>query len=1153
MRFETLRLTGFKSFVDPTELTLGGGLTGIVGPNGCGKSNVVEALRWVMGETSAKRVRGSEMDDVIFAGTGSRPPRNIAEVTLVIDNRQRLAPPPFTEDETLEVTRRIERGGGSDYRINGKSVRAKDVQILFADVASGAHSASLVSQGRISALLNAKPSERRVILEDAAGVAGLHARRHEAELRLRAAETNLTRLEDNLIAMDDQLKRLSKQARQAAKYKVIQEDLRAIDAALAWHAWQNLESAVREARDRYDAAEAVVREAMASAAAAQTRQTEAAAALPDCRDAERQAATAMQHLQARRERIALDRERLSQDINTVIGRLRQTEADRELESDRLVEARAALERIDADFDQLGNDSADVAALDALGPEIDRAQAALSAAEEDISAITAALAQAEGERRQRREQIDALSAKARQVENDLAALRDDRRMVQDEIDRLGDGDALQAALTEADDALATQGAKRDQRGLEHSAAREAAFNAGTAAQQADIALDRLQAEATALQAVLASGSDGEGGIVDDVAADPGFEAALAVALDDDLLIGVDPAADRYWRDLGPLTGPHDLPVAARPLADAVKAPPILARRLSQIGVVDAAEGAGMSAGLKPGQALVSKDGDLWRWDGMVVKAGAPSAAAIRLTQRNKLAALTPRIAEAETSRAQAHAARDAARRTEAEAKQALEEAEKLHADAVRQRRDAEMALSAFEADSVSLKRRAADLDQQIGALTETLKAVRSEAETAQRTLDALPDQAETRARLDALQHQQQTRRQALEEKRAEAARLTAAAEFRAQRKAALERDREDWRRRVSAIEGRLTELAQRAEALDSEHELLQQKPTALDNALQDILSQLTEAETAHRARADQLYHAEKVLAEADRALRGAEAELAAHKEARAQAESAVAVALQRRRDLADRIESELGMDPAGLEQAAGAVRQNGELPPVEALETKQARLTAQRDAIGPVNLRAETEAESLAAEIEGLKQERDELIAAIEKLRQAIAKLNREARQRVQAAFEQVDAHFQRLFARLFHGGSAHLELTEADDPLKSGLEIYASPPGKKLQHLSLLSGGEQALTAIALLFAMFLTNPSPICVLDEVDAPLDDANVDRFCALLEDMVAEQPTRFIVITHHRMTMARMNALFGVTMAEKGISQLVSVDLSGEPVRKNRDAA
>lgn len=1143
MQFNRLRLAGFKSFVEATELHLENGITGIVGPNGCGKSNLVEALRWVMGETSAKRMRGSEMDDVIFGGTSDRPARNIAEVTLVVDNSRRTAPAAFNDFEELEIRRRIERGAGSDYRINGKSVRARDVQLLFQDNGSGAGSASLVGQGRVGALINAKPGERRLLLEEAAGITGLHSRRHEAELRLKAAEGNLERLEDVIQAMQTQLTGLRKQARQAARYREVSERIRRAEAVLLWLRWQSVQARLAEARIGFETNEAQVRELMQGVARATTVRTHAAEAVPPLRQAEAEAAAALHRLTLARDGLAQEADRVRAQEADTRRRLEQILGDIQRETALSGDAEEALARLAEEREAL-----EAAQQDA--PEVEaEAREALVVLEEEIAELDTRLQdlteQAAAEEAQRRSLI-------RQVEEQRHRLATQSRRLEDldgqraallaEADRGPDPGETELALEQAEAALESVQEDADRAEQARQEAESAQAAAGGALQAQEAGRAKLAAEADGLRSVLAAGGDGQyPPLLDSLTVTPGYETALGAALGDDLEAPLDEAAAVHWRHLPPLADPTALPEGVAALADRVRAPPALARRLGQIGVVaDRAEGDRLAPILKRGQQLVACDGGLWRWDGLVVRADAPTAAAIRLQQRNRLADLDEQVMLAEAGVEDAAARRDAAAQALAEAR----ERERAARTAVQaayaglsqlRERQAREAQAAAARDS-----RLTVLADQIAGLTADRDEQQAALESAQHALAALPEGdsrrpeiAGARARIAEKRTEEATRRNAVDGLRREVAQ-------RQQRLTAIAREEHSWSSRAAGAQERLDELQARAAESREALEALAARPEEIAEQREALGEQIDEAASRRSRAADSLAAAESQLAEIEKTLKEAEAALAAAREMRVRQEAEVRAAMTAVDSVRDRISERLETSPERLSQIAD-LPADDDGPDETALEARLQRLIRERENIGPVNLRAEIEAEELQQQVDGMIAERDDLIAAIARLRQGISNLNKEARDRLLASFEAVDRHFQRLFVKLFGGGRAYLKLTEVEDPLDAGLEVFASPPGKRLQHLSLLSGGEQALTAVSLLFAVFLTNPAPICVLDEVDAPLDDANVDRFCNLLEELTAEGVTRFLVITHHRMTMARVTRLYGVTMAERGVSQLVSVDL------------
>ncbi|WP_044560378.1 chromosome segregation protein SMC [Azospirillum sp. B4] len=1170
MQFTKLRISGFKSFVDHTELVIEPGMTGIVGPNGCGKSNLVEALRWAMGETSAKKMRGEDMDDVIFGGTATRPARNLCEVVLHLDNPNLTAGTPGVKPESdqteMEISRKLERGSGSDYRINGRPARARDVQLLLADNASGAHSPALVSQGRVGALINAKPGDRRQLLEEAAGITGLHSRRHEAELKLKAAETNLTRLDDVVVTMDAQLQNLRKQARQAARYRSISDHIRRAEALLLHLRWTTATAQVMQARGGFDTAEEAVRGLMLAVTQATTRRTDLAASLPPKRQAEAEAAAALQRLLVAREQLDAEERRATEALAALQRRLAQIEGDLAREKDLAADADRALARLAEERQAIADAQADESENQEMAQaKLEEIRDAVAALDAELAAATERLAADEAKRGQIQRQAQDLEQRVatihRRIEEHQAqkaelerqqAARDDVAEAEEAI-HLAE-ERLELAKATAEEAEAAKATAEQAANAARALGTQEQAAARDALQRAEGDRARLVAEADAITRLLKAGAgDLFPPLVDALTVAKGYEQALAAALGDALTAPLDEAAPVHWRALPALAQVAALPAGAEPLGARVKAPAALDRCLAHVGIVaDSATGARLAPDLAPGQILVTREGAAWRWDGHCIAAGTPTAAAERLRQRNRLSELTQEIAEADAIVAEARAAHEAV-------KDAAEERVTLALRAVdqasskdRAARDAVSGAFRAVADARAAHARvaqaAAAVASRLAALAESLDQMAADQEDlrerwaeARATLEELPPPgegreqiAETRLRLVEARGSQAETQNALD-------RLLREAEDRHRRLDGITHEETSWRQRRDGTGGRLAELTERAEETREERERLAERPAEIEEERLTLADLIHEAQRVRARAGDDLAEAEGQLTAAERTLKEAENGLADAREARAHAEAAVGSAQQHLETVKERIAERLDCPPDQVLALAG-LDEGEPLPEAHAVEQRLGRLESERDNMGPVNLRAEQEVQELDEQITVMKTEREDLVSAIARLRQGISGLNKEARERLLAAFHKVDGHFQEMFTQLFGGGRAQLKLTDTEDPLDAGLEIYASPPGKKLQILSLLSGGEQALTAIALLFAVFLCNPAPICVLDEVDAPLDEANVGRFCDLVEEMARAGHTRFLIISHHRLTMSRMDRLFGVTMAERGVSQLVSVDLA-----------
>ena len=1164
MRIKKLKLTGFKSFVEPAELRIETGLTGIVGPNGCGKSNLLEAIRWVMGESSAKSMRGAGMEDVIFAGTASRPARDFAEVTISAErdsNDVAVGPIANDDDHEIEVTRRIERGAGSAYRSNGRDVRAKDVALIFADAATGAHSPALVSQGRIGAIISAKPQERRQMLEEAAGISGLHVRRKDAEQKLRAAETNLARLATILADMDARAGQLRRQAKQAERYRKLSKDILQAEARLIFVRWREAKAAADAARAEAQAATGAVDKAAAAQRVLTDRQQSAVRELAEARSVAMAARDAASDLSNKLVQLTSERDRIIQRQADLSAQAARMADDGAREGKLTHDAADALARLQAESAAL---AVQIKAIEEQRPALARAgdAAERQARESELSLAKASAEQARAEAVLR--VADAAIANA-QGRSDRAA-RDASRL-KDELAGLGD----EAELESIRDASAEQ-VTTLQSAIEEAAKTLLSLEESRAANLAerDTAQSNLAGAKAELAALLSEKGALERGMVrgggskaiDRISVKPGYERAFAAALGDDVNAAVGGDVGRRWvgannhnnstRHPELVSGsivPDKPSVEAnrwtlKPvqgdglvrLTEVVDAPAEMSARLSMVLVVETDDG----QALAPGERLVTLDGKLRRWDGFAADDDG-STAAEQLIRVNRLAALTELVpgAEAEVdtcsvSLAQISDRINAAQIELREATQQQQAAENELRQALRDADRADDALTRRRSASEALADRIKHADQEIEQAAAELNAAGA-------VRSALPDGGQHDVLVEKLTAESEAARHLILRTQGDLSALDQQIAQQRERRAVAQAEIRGWQDRAGEAERRIAEMNKRAAEIAAEQETMAGRPDifageiaalqASKGELADKLAQLQIAETASEAALKSL---ETELASAAEALSTAR-ETRAGAEARAENQELRRVEMGR--VSGERFEcpppvlpQKLDFDETAMDDAATE-------------SSRLDRLQTERERIGPVNLIAADELAELETEQAKGIAESEELSQAINRLRGSIGSLNREGRARLLSAFEAVDQHFRRLFSTLFNGGQAHLALIDSDDPLEAGLEIFAQPPGKKLQSLTLLSGGEQALTAVALIFGLFLTNPAPICVLDEVDAPLDDANIERFCDLLDAMTRETDTRYLIVTHNAVTMSRMHRLFGVTMVEQGISRLVSVDLGG----------
>ncbi len=849
MEFKKIQLNGFKSFAEKTNFLIEDGLTGIVGPNGCGKSNIVESLRWVMGETSAKSMRGSGMEDVIFSGTSNKASKNIAEVSIEVENKDKEGPIQYREVEQIQVRRKIEKDKGSKFYINDKEVRARDAQMFFADLSTGAHSPSMISQGRIGALVTAKPTDRRAILEEAAGISGLHVRRHEAELRLGAAENNLKRADELRRQQEKQLANLQKQAEEATKYKLISDQIKKIEAGLYYLKLLEIDKEIR----------------------------------------------------------------IENEINT--------EAEGEVEG--------------------------------FNNKISELENSIKTFTDKVNPL-------------REKNIENLS-RIQRLNLELQSLDEENTRIQDEIESI-----KKSIQTLDDDITREKGIIIDANSNEK----------------------RLKEEKTELI-----------------------------------------ETDSKYFETEKLSN-EELESAKNKLKEEQKAVDEVVNSLAE-------ETVNISVGpIKNVKNTISRVKEL-----------------IDSNEINQAVTLLDRC---------------------------------------------NMELDSFLNDLKNERSRSELLG--VSEKSEKIKLLQEKY-------------------ADAYSKNQSIKNESIK---------------RNERIKTIETEIESWKNLLTNSEKMVNELTQRKEKLSKQLSDLENQPRAQAERKGQISENLR---ISDKEKIDN----EAIIDETDQKIETLRTQLNEIQEQSIQirerkaSSGATIEGLQKRKnDLLDRISSELNLNEDNILENSNL---NGveELPnPVDqedALDKKK----QEREKLGSVNLKADEETSKYEEEIKKMEQDRADLVTAIVKLKDSINELNQKGRERLIEAFEKVNRKFNEVYTKLFNGGNAKLELVDSDDPLEAGLEMLVSPPGKRLQSITLLSGGEQALTALSLIFAVFLTNPSPICVLDEVDAPLDDANVTRFCSLLEELIKITNTKFIIVTHHALTMSKMNRLYGVTMPQKGISQLVAVDL------------
>jgi len=857
LNLEKLSIKGFKSFVEPTEIEIKPGLTGIVGPNGCGKSNIVEAIRFGLGEVSAKQLRGKEIDDLIFAGTDNRPSWNLAEVSLYL-NIEGTSSEKKYESKEIEINRKIYRGQGSSSYINGKEVRLKDLQLLFADASTSARSTSIVSQGRIGAITQAKPEDRRMVLEEAAGILGLQTRRHEAELKIKSANTNLLRVEDVIKTYEEQLAILKKQSKEAERFRGISSLIKNAEASVFYVKREIINKLIAELETEKKELEFRVNDQKNEVLRNNTSYEELKIKIPPMREKSYSLNSELERLDMSIENLKQEELRFEEHKSNLEYRLSQLQKDLNDEASQKNDTELKIEQINKEYEELS------------------------------------------------------SKEFKEGVSDDSKDRSDKSL------------------------LNQIGFKKD------------------------------------------------------------YEKVVAAIFGKELLAALENDGAFYWSIKNDLIPSTVFTFPCTVASEVINGPNQTLNKLNYIAIVENKdEGEKFSKELLPGQAIVDFLGNFWRWDGLFISN---------------------------------------------------------------------------------------DYEQNISSIITELKEKR------------LND---------------------------------------------LKKQMNEWRGILDLTNQKIKNFNERINTTQQEVNLSGSSPESIEEKRQFILNKAQELRLEKNTFDNELQKEEILLETLSKELRNTEQNFSVIKESMIRKESEILNQQNLLDQLASNCLDKIGIDIGNLENQVPEFKKDSNL---ETAENRVLRLYSERERIGAVNLLAEEEYSNLRSKVDETIKDKNDIQESIEKINTAINKINKEGIDRLKDAFKIVNENFERLFTKLFGGGKAYLKLVQnEEDPLNSGLEIYASPPGKKMQNINLLSGGEQALTAISLLFAVFIANPSPFCILDEVDAPLDDNNVDRYCSMVEEISEMVKTKFIIITHNRMTMSRVNRLYGVTMPEQGVSQLVSVEL------------
>ena len=1143
MKFKSIRISGFKSFLEPTEIDLNEGLTGIVGPNGCGKSNIVEAMKWVMGENSARQMRGEGMDDVIFSGSNERPARNFAEVTIKLDNTEKKAPASFNQFDEIEISRKIEREKGSTYRVNSKQVRARDVQLIFADTATGARSSGIVSQGRISQIIESSLEERRIILEEAANIKGLHNRRHEAELKLNGATDNLSRLLDIENTYNEQLIELEKQGRKAARYRSVGDRLRKAEASLFLSLLNTAEKEFDELETKFEKSKNNVEEAQINLSKNTKSKLEIFNKLPELRKIETEKAAILQSLNISKIRLEEEEATSKFTLNNVLNQITQIETDIKREIEIKDDANKTIANLLLEKDKLQLDTKDFTTKkNNASKKVNELKIKSEDADAKLSSINSEIFSIKSDKSDLENRINNLKEKIKNSEDQKSQfnIAEDKKLI----------DAHDKKRINIEKSIKEENNKIELIKKQIENKENLNINLKEKKAKIDYDLNVMRADLHSLSSLLGYDEFKNNTLeatIDDIG---NLQDAIGSVLGETILAPVksdssDEQNTSYWKDGITPKFQEKLPEGATPLISKIKKNSILDIALIGIGIVENEKTAlKLQKELSFGQALTTLKGGLWRWDGYVQPLGVQNSYSERLQQITKLRNLQD---ELPTKEKEEVTIVNEINKNELELKKFFETT-----------REIESKISLLNNELNDTKLSISSLDSKINSSTILLKEHQNILDTSQKELVDLEKLSEKSVNLPTLLADELKIRNAADQCRNELTDAMAAEQqirnqesYQQRNLMQINNQKNDWENRKDEAETRIKSLKVRLDNLKEDKSRLEKLPDNFVEKANELNLKIETAEQNRNFAADKLVQTETLLNEAEKLEKSSEQNLASFREDMIKVEASLNLAKTKIENIEDRVHEKLRIKSNQLKEIVN-LSDNKELnTSIETLEKTVQRLLNERDSLGAVNLRAEEEMNEMRQKIELMSKERVDLELAIEKLKSGIFELNKEGRQRLKDSFELVNKNFKNLFKKLFGGGDAELKLVGDDDPLKAGLEILASPPGKKMQLLSLLSGGEQALTAISLIFSVFLCNPAPICILDEVDAALDDSNVGRFCNLLDKIVDETETYFLVVTHHRLTMAKMNRLFGVTMEQKGISRLVSVDL--EQANKIKDIA
>ena len=1134
MQFNSIKIIGFKSFLEPTEINLSNGLTGIVGPNGCGKSNVVEAIRWVMGENSAKQMRGNEMNNVIFSGTDDRPSRNFAEVILKIDNSERKAPYPFKNVLDIEISRKLERDKGSVYRVNNKITRARDVQLIFADTGTGSRSSGMVSQGKISEIIETKPETRRTILEEAANITGLHNRKHEAELKLNSASENLERLSDIEITIEEQIKELKKQARHAARYRSVGERIRKAEILLFYHHFKILEEEEKQSEEQLKENNKILNEFNLKVARLENHKLKVSEVIPNLKEIDFDKSNQVQNLKIAQIKTEQEINSINDVKSSILNQIEQLNEVIKSEKDSIVDTDKTISSLNKEIELNKKNGFDYSSkIENAHLETNKLRKISETSSKQLSEINSKILMINSNKNKTKDEIEINKNRISKINNQLENLkiREDELILEKNL-------KLKNKVSQKIEAYQNDYKKNK---ISHNELHSSLNDMNNNKINIENEISNLKTEISTINNFLSD--DEQNSLEKKIDLTQNLETPIAAVLNESLSAPItkknDLEKDHFWRNDIDFKSKHfSSPLNSIPVAKKIKNSNTLSFALQGVGIVKNKEEAyRLQKDLLFGQVLTTEKGGIWRWDGYVQNTHAKNSFVKRLSFRKNLEKLNIKLKQNKNSFLELNKKINSQN----------SKIENLDNLINKQLREIELNNEIFnrcEIDLSIVKSRLKSNKILLIELEKSKKEINSKLKSLELHSDDFNNLPSLQAEELKLRNSYETTKNEFEEALSNEKYLNSQEEYRKKNMDQMLLQIKDWEERKKNSLTRLQSTNEKLSSLNNQLNAVDKQPHELQEKIKIIETKLELALDEYKKSSDNLVLKENELREIEKKQKMEEANLMHYREEKVRAESQIESVHLKIKNLEERLNEKLELkieDFQEMTELKNIKDLDLSSDHIEALQIKLNKLLNERENIGAVNLRAEIEIDESNKKLLEMKSECDDLNKAIEKLKKAITELNKEGRERLETSFNKVNNNFKYLFKKLFNGGNAELKLVGSEDPLMSGLEIYASPPGKKMQNLSLLSGGEQALTSISLIFSVFLCNPSPLCILDEVDAALDDTNVNLFCELLNELVEENKINFIIVTHHRLTMAKMNRLLGVTMQEKGISKILSVDL------------